>query len=97
MSVLSTRMSVYHSHAVLEVASREHHITSAGTGVPAGCEPPCGRWELNSGLLEEQPSLHLPNTFVKFISTVKLPSQGQVGYCLFAENGYRKGFGMRKG
>ena len=65
---------------------------SAGTGVPAGCEPPCGRWELNSELRKEgpvvhltvEPSLHLPNTFVKFISKVKFPSQGQVGYCLFA-------------
>ena len=28
-----------------------------GTGVIAGHEPPCGRWELNLGPLEKQPVL----------------------------------------
>ena len=30
---------------------------SPGTGVIDSCEPPCGYWESNSGLLEEQPVL----------------------------------------
>ena len=32
-------------------------MVSPGTGITDSCEPPCGRWELNPGPLEEQPVL----------------------------------------
>ena len=32
-------------------------IRSSGTGVTYSCELPCGCWELNLGLLEEEPVL----------------------------------------
>lgn len=35
----------------------EKGVESPGTGVIVGCEPPLGCWELNLGLLEEQPVL----------------------------------------
>ena len=35
----------------------EEGIGSPGTEVTDNCKPPCGCWELNSGLLEDQPVL----------------------------------------
>lgn len=32
----------------------EEDIRVSGTGVTNGCKPPCGLWDLNLGLLEEQ-------------------------------------------
>ena len=56
---------MYAVHCVCLVSMPAESVTSPGTGVTDGCEPPCMCWELNLGPLEEQsvllttkPSLH---------------------------------------
>ena len=56
MDVLSACMSVHHMCAVQKV-TRGHW--SLGTEVTDSCEVPCGCWELNLGLLVEQPLLSI--------------------------------------
>jgi hypothetical protein len=61
------------------------HARRAPDLITDGCEPPCGCWELNSGLLEEQsvlltaePSLQLPYNLV-FIPRLKLTAKQMGG------------------
>jgi hypothetical protein len=44
-------------HVYLFPQRLEEDIRGPGTGVVDGCELPCGCWESNLGLLEEQPVL----------------------------------------
>jgi hypothetical protein len=44
-------ISVHHLHAV--PLKQEEGIRVPGTVDTEGCEPPCGCWELNLGLLQE--------------------------------------------
>lgn len=50
-------MSVYPAYA----RCQKRIFKFLGHGVTDGCEPPCGFWELNPGLLEEQSVLFSPD------------------------------------
>ena len=53
------------------------HQKSALDLITDGCEPPCGCWELNSGLLEEEPLLLTSEPSLQPLVLVLL------FYCLF--------------
>lgn len=71
-------MHVYHVHVECSWRS-EQGIGFPGTAVIDDCEAPCGRWELNLGLLQEQmllttePSLK-PRSFLILNSRLPLHS-----------------------
>jgi hypothetical protein len=56
IDVLPACMSMYHVHARYP-QRQEESIESLGVETRDSCESPCGCWELNLGLLEEQPVL----------------------------------------
>jgi len=43
--------------SVLPACMSGEGVRASGTGVIDSCELPCGCWDLNLGLLEEQPAL----------------------------------------
>ena len=65
-------MCVLHHVPVWGHQNPEDGVRSSGTGAVDGCHPPCG-WELNPGLMEEQPVLFTaepslqPNAVIIFI------------------------------
>jgi hypothetical protein len=56
LGVLLACISVYHLCA-RSPERTEKSIRLPGTGIPESHETPCGGWEVNSGLLQEQPVL----------------------------------------
>ena len=76
-------------------------VGSPGTGVTDRCELPCGCWELNPGLLEEQPvllttklSLQLPKYITTFVclffeTRVSLYSLGYPGTLSIDQAGFK--------
>ena len=56
MGVLSDCVSVYNVH-VCHPQRLEEGVRSVSISIIDGCELPCGCWDLNPGLLEEQPVL----------------------------------------
>jgi hypothetical protein len=59
MAILPGYMSVYHM-CFCCLQKLEKGTSSSGTGVTDSYELPCGCWELNLGLLEEQMVLVKP-------------------------------------
>jgi hypothetical protein len=59
MSVLPVSLSMHTFHACYLWKSEEG-VGCTGTEVTGGCELPCGCWELNPCLLEEQPVFLTP-------------------------------------
>lgn len=80
MNVLSTCVSIYHRHAWCLWKTKEG-IRSPGAGVTEGCEPPCGCWEQNLGLLESKCSQRLSRhtTLQHTVLQTQTPTQKKGG------------------